>query len=175
MALRKVVLEGDAILRKKSKTVTNFGSRTHLLLDDMWETMKECDGIGLAAPQVGVLRRVVIIDVTPPAGAESEAEAEDAEPEKVETRREERYELINPVILETEGETCEDEGCLSLPGIIGRVRRPARVKVKAVDRNGNEIIVEGEGLLAKAISHELDHLEGVLFTDIAESVREPEA
>jgi peptide deformylase len=174
MALRKVVLEGDAILRKKSKAVTEFGNRINLLLDDMWETMRESDGLGLAAPQVGVLRRVVIIGIDRPEVAEGENATEETFDETA-IRRYGQYELINPVIIETEGEICEDEGCLSLPGIVGRVKRPARVKVKAFDRNGNEIVVEGEGLLAKAISHEVDHLEGVLFTDIAESIREPEA
>ncbi|MDR1953056.1 MAG: peptide deformylase [Clostridiales Family XIII bacterium] len=174
MALRKVVLEGDAVLRKKSKAVTEFGNRIHLLLDDMWETMKESDGLGLAAPQVGVLRRVAVIGIERPESADGESAA-DERSDQIGVRRYGQYELINPVIIETEGEICEDEGCLSLPGVVGRVRRPARVKVKAFDRNGNEIIVEGEGLLAKAISHEVDHLEGILFTDIAESIRETEA
>jgi peptide deformylase len=202
MALRKLVFEGDAILRKTSKEVTNFGHRTQVLLDDMWDTMREYDGIGLAAPQVGVLRRIVVIDVLPPEvaapdaqepeGAQPEAEASavrqpasvqaksgsDAKQESAHAEVAEssfgRYELLNPVILESEGEMCEEEGCLSLPGVVGRVLRPARVKVQAFDRNGKTIIVEGTGLLAKALSHEIDHLNGILFTDIAESVREPD-
>ncbi|MDR0357679.1 MAG: peptide deformylase [Clostridiales Family XIII bacterium] len=183
MALRRVVLEGDAILRKQSKEVKNFGERTHLLLDDMWETMREYDGIGLAAPQVGVLRRIVVIDTTPP--REPDPESRTGEEPRENDRREvrqntaappcERYELINPVIVEAEGEVCAEEGCLSLPGVTGFVTRPARVKAKAFDRNGEEFIVEGEGLLAKALCHEIDHLNGILFTDIAESAADAEA
>ncbi|MDR1028043.1 MAG: peptide deformylase [Clostridiales Family XIII bacterium] len=179
MALRRIVLEGDEILRKTSKEVRDFGGRTHLLLDDMWETLKECDGIGLAAPQVGVLRRIVVVDIPPEPDAEDTATDADPEAEGAAgaARRDDanlcgRYELLNPVIVETEGEVREDEGCLSLPGLIGCVPRPARVKVRAFDRDGAEIIVEGEGILAKAFCHEIDHLNGILFTDIAESVRE---
>ena len=178
MALRNILLEGDETLRKKSKEVVNFGERNNLLLDDMWETMKNADGLGLAAPQGGVLRRVVIIDVTPPDLDDGVDEYDDfdEEIEELEEYEEEKlsFELINPVILEQTGECVEQEGCLSLPGVIGMVPRPEYVKVKALDRDGNEIIVEGEGLLAKAICHEIDHLNGILFTDIAESVNDIE-
>ncbi|MDR2157111.1 MAG: peptide deformylase [Clostridiales Family XIII bacterium] len=189
LALRKIVLEGDDILRKTAKEITNFGSRTHMLADDMWETMKAYDGVGLAAPQVGVLRRIVVIDIAPPADDGAVCDDGDAPgASRTETARSAdeaaatsggrlfgRYELINPVIVETEGEVCEEEGCLSLPGLVGRVTRPARVKVRALDRNGAEISVEGAGLLAKALCHEIDHLNGVLFVDLAESIRETDA
>lgn len=155
MALRKVVYEGDDILRKKAKTVKEFNEKISELVDDMFETMKEYDGVGLAAPQVGMLKRIVVIDV----GNEEEPQ---------------RIELINPEIVETSGEIEGDEGCLSLPGKTGIVKRPEKVKVKAFDRNGKEIIVEGEGLLARALCHELDHLEGILYTDLATEVTEIE-
>jgi peptide deformylase len=195
MALRTVVREGDDILRKKAKEVTNFGERIHILLDDMWETMREYDGVGLAAPQVAVLRRAVVVDVTDLMRVEEEIDSSsdpeskqegktaggpspdgperlpESEGEDVPTLR---YELLNPVVIEAEGEIAEKEGCLSLPGVVGVVKRPARVKVRAMDRNGNEIVVEGEGVLAKAICHEMDHLEGILFTDKAESIERQE-
>lgn len=155
MALRKVVYEGDEILRKKSKPVLEFNKRISYLIDDMFETMKEYDGVGLAAPQVGILRRVVVIDTS----------TED---------NPQRFELINPEIIETEGEVDGSEGCLSVPGMTGMVVRPERVKVKAYDRNGEEIIIEGEGLLARALCHEIDHLEGILFVDSASEVTEVE-
>ena len=158
MALRKIVYKGDGILRKRSKAVTTIDSRIEILLDDMWETLAAENGVGLAAPQVGVLRRVVVIDVT-----EMDEEGAPILPER-------KYELINPQILETEGEAEETEGCLSVPGYIGVVKRPARVKVSAQNRKGEIYQLEGEGLLAKALCHELDHLEGILFTDIAKSV-----
>jgi peptide deformylase len=169
MALRKVVLEGDEILRKKSKEVTVFGERLHELLDDMWETMAEAEGVGLAAPQVGVLKRAIVIDVTPK--QEENAGREERNSEK--TPAQTQFELINPVLIHAEGEMEETEGCLSVPGVVGTVKRPKRVKVKAQDRYGNEVEVTGEGLLAKALCHELDHLEGVLFIDIAVSIEEP--
>lgn len=155
MALRKVVYEGDEILRKKSKPVKEFNEKISLLIDDMFETMKEYDGVGLAAPQVGMLKRIVVIDV----GTEDE-------PNKIE--------LVNPEIIETQGEVDGDEGCLSVPGKSGRVVRPEKVKVKAYDRNGKEITIEGEGLLARALCHEVDHLNGVLYIDKATDVTEIE-
>lgn len=157
MALRTVVTEEDEILRKKSKEVVEINDRILTLLDDMWETMLEYDGAGIAAPQVGVLRRVVVIDFKKPEDEESK-----------------RLELINPRIVRVEGERLDDEACLSVPGVVGKVRRPERVVVKALDRNGKEIEVEGEGFLAKALSHELDHLDGILFVDIAEEFLDDE-
>lgn len=143
MAIRTILLDGDETLRKKSRSVDKFDARLHQLLDDMAETMRSANGVGLAAPQVGVLRRVVVID--------------DGTGLK---------ELINPVIVHREGSQEEVEGCLSIPGVAGVVERPARVVAEAFDRNGNRFTIEGEELLARAICHELDHLEGVLFKDI---------
>ncbi|MDR0817245.1 MAG: peptide deformylase [Clostridiales Family XIII bacterium] len=165
MALRNIVTIGEDILRKKAKPVTDFGERTHILLDDMWDTMHEAEGIGLAAPQVGIIRRIVVIDANEPP-KEDEAEKTKDELNAL------RFELLNPVIVEKDGEVSEREGCLSVPGKVGIVTRPAYVRVKAQDRDGTEFTFEGEGLLAKAVCHELDHLEGVLFTDIADSVED---
>ncbi len=142
MAIRNVVKMGDPILNKKCKNVIDFDERLHELLDDMAETMYANDGVGLAAPQVGIIRRAVVVDVG--SGL---------------------IELINPEIVEFSGEQTDPEGCLSVEDYIGDVTRPNYVKVKAQDRNGNEIVVEGSGFLARAFCHELDHLEGILFVE----------
>ena len=145
MAIRNIVKFGDDVLNKKCRPVDKFDRKLATLLDDMADTLYQADGVGLAAPQVGILRRVVIIDVG-----------------------EGLLELINPEILETSKETQTDaEGCLSNHGQYGLVERPMRVKVRAQDRHGNWYEKEGEGLLARAFCHELDHLEGVLFTSRA--------
>ena len=145
MAIRNIVKFGDDVLNKKCRPVDKFDRKLATLLDDMADTLYQADGVGLAAPQVGILRRVVIIDVG-----------------------EGLLELINPEILETSKETQTDaEGCLSNTGQYGLVERPMRVKVRAQDRHGNWYEKEGEGLLARAFCHELDHLEGVLFTSRA--------
>ena len=141
MAIRNVVKEGDDVLRKSARPVIEFNKRLHTLLDDMAETMYATNGVGLAANQVGILRRVVVIDVG-----------------------EGLIELVNPEIVEKSGNQQEVEGCLSSPGEYGITSRPMRVKVEAFDRNGNEVSYEGEGLLARAFCHELDHLDGVLYT-----------
>ena len=143
MALRNIVQEPNETLRKNCRKVEKITERILQLLDDMKETLAKADGVGLAAPQVGVLRRVVIIDVG-----------------------EGPMEMINPEILETSGEQTGEEGCLSVSGRWGVVTRPNYVKVKAMDRQGNERIYEGEGLLARAFCHEIDHLDGRLFIDI---------
>lgn len=145
MAIRNIVKEGDEVLRKVSKPVVRFDERLWTLLDDMAQTMHEANGVGLAAPQVGILRRVVVIDVG-----------------------EGVIELINPQVISSAGENVGTEGCLSIPGEWGIVARPEKAAVKAQDRDGNEIVVEGEGLLARALCHEIDHLEGKLFRDIAQ-------
>ena len=145
MELRKIVEVGDPILRKKSRPVEKFDERLHTLLDDMRETMYEQNGVGLAAVQVGVLRRVVVMDCSQDKSG--------------------YLELINPEIIETEGEQCEQEGCLSLPGKTGITKRPAEVKVKALDRNGNWCVYKGTELKARCFCHEIDHLDGILFTD----------
>lgn len=149
MGTRKILTKGDLSLKKTSRPVTDFNKRLHVLLDDMAQTLKEANGVGLAAPQVGVLRRVVLVE-----------DIVDDEPVV--------YELINPEIVESSGEQIGPEGCLSLPNIWGIVTRPAYVKVKARDRNGNEFILEAEELLARACCHEIDHLNGVLFDEIAD-------
>ena len=143
MAIRKIVEMGkDDILRKHSRKVTRFDRRLGVLLGDMADTMYEADGVGLAAPQVGVLKRAVVIDVG-----------------------EGLIELVNPEIVSTEGEAVGVEGCLSVPGRRCTVRRPQKVLVRAQDRKGNPIEVEGEGLLAVCLCHELDHLDGILYVD----------
>ena len=132
----------DPILRKKSKEITNITDRIKILLDDMVDTMNKEEGVGLAAPQIGVLRRAVVIDIG-------------RGPIKI----------INPEIIETKGEEIDVEGCLSVPGRSGTVKRPEYVKLKYIDINGDEKIIEGKGLMARAICHEVDHLEGILYTD----------
>ncbi|MBO5561387.1 MAG: peptide deformylase [Firmicutes bacterium] len=147
MAIRIVRTYEDEILRKKCKPVKAFDEKLHLLLDDMAETMYESNGVGLAAPQVGMLKRVVVIDIG-----------------------EGLYELINPEIIETSGEQTGSEGCLSVPGKAGDVTRPNYVKVRAFDRNGDEYEIEGEELMARALCHELDHLDGRLYTDLCDEL-----
>lgn len=142
MALRNIRKYGDDLLRKKSRKVENIDDRIVTLLDDMAETMYDADGVGLAAPQVGILKRVVVIDVG-----------------------EGILKLVNPEIISTEGSYIDEEGCLSVPGEQGKVERPYKVKVKALNEKGEEIIIEGEELLARALCHEIDHLEGILFVD----------
>lgn len=144
MAIRKIVKEGDDVLAKKCRPVEKFDMRLAQLLDDMAETLHLANGVGLAAPQVGILRRVVIIDIG-----------------------EGVIELINPKIVAYSGEQETLEGCLSCPGEWGITRRPEYVKVKAQDRNGKEFTIDGKGLLAKAFCHELDHLEGIIFKQVA--------
>ncbi|MDD5923533.1 MAG: peptide deformylase [Clostridia bacterium] len=140
MAIRNIVKEGDPVLAKKCRAVEKFDDRLHILLDDMRDTMYKAEGVGLAGPQVGVLRRVVVIDIG-----------------------EGLVELINPKIIMKSGEQRETEGCLSCPGEYGITVRPMNVTVKAQDRYGKEITVEGSELMARALCHEIDHLDGVLF------------
>lgn len=144
MALRTIRTDEDEVLRKKAKVVKEITPRVKELVEDMIETMNDANGVGLAAPQVGILKRIVVIDVG-----------------------EGPIVMINPEIIETSGEQDGLEGCLSIPNRSGYVKRPMKVKAKATDLEGNEFHVEGEELLARAICHELDHLEGVLYTDLA--------
>jgi peptide deformylase len=146
MAKLKILKDGDTALRLKSRPVSDINKRILTLLDDMTETMRHADGVGLAAPQVGVLRRVVVIE---------------CEPGNV-------LELINPVIVERSGEQYEIEGCLSVPGRQGYTHRPMHVKVEALNRAGEKVTLEGEGLLARAFCHEIDHLDGILYIDHAD-------
>lgn len=147
MALRSIRTEGDPDLLKKSRPVEKFDRRLQMLIEDMFDTMYDAEGCGLAAVQVGVLRRLVVIDM----GEEGE-----------------RLVLINPEIIETQGEVREAEGCLSIPGKRGVVCRPGKVTVKALDENGKEFIRTGTGLLARAMCHEIDHLDGILYSSKVE-------
>lgn len=146
MAIRNIRTDEDAVLRKKSREITAFDGKLKDIVEDMIETMYDADGIGLAAPQIGLLKKIIVIDLY------------DDEGVKV---------LINPEIIEESGTQNEIEGCLSLPNKAGRVVRPFYVKVKGQDVEGNEVTMEGEDLLARAFCHEIDHLNGVLFTDMA--------
>jgi peptide deformylase len=145
MAVREIRVQGDEVLTKVCKEVKALTPRTLVLIEDMLDTMYEAMGVGLAAPQVGVLKRIVVIDIG-----------------------EGPIVLINPEILETSGEQTGDEGCLSVPGLAGQVTRPNYVKVKALDENMEEVIYEGEGLLARAFCHELEHLDGHLYVEKVE-------
>lgn len=142
MALREVRIQGDPILGKICKPVDKMTMRTRILIDDMFDTMYETGGVGLAAPQVGILKRIVVIDT-------------DGQP----------WVLINPKITETSGEQTGEEGCLSLPGKSGLVTRPEFVTVEALDENMKPVTLSAEGLLARAICHECDHLDGILYTE----------
>ncbi|WFA09816.1 peptide deformylase [Tissierella sp. Yu-01] len=144
MALREIRLDGDPLLRKKSKEITEINDRIKVLLEDMVETMREANGIGLAAPQVGILRRAVVIDVG-----------------------EGVLKLINPEIIENSGSIVDLEGCLSIPNLSGKVERPEKVKVRFLDENGKTRTIEAAGYLARAFCHEIDHLDGILYTDKA--------
>ena len=143
MAIRKIVTLGDDVLRKVCKKQEKFDKRLWTLLDDMADTMYKAEGVGLAAPQVGVLRRVVVIDVG-----------------------DGLVEMINPVIVESSGKQCGREGCLSLPGRQAVVTRPYAVRAEAQDRFGNEFVIEGEDFFARAVCHELDHLDGRVYIDV---------
>ena len=143
MGLRKILTDKEPALHKVCKPVTSFDWRLHKLLKDMEETLIDSNGVGLAAPQVGILRRVVLVDVG-----------------------EEIIELINPELIETDGEQVGPEGCLSVPGKYGLVKRPYYAKVRAQDRDGNWFEAEGEELIARCFCHELDHLDGIIYTQV---------
>lgn len=144
MAIRNIVKEGDEVLRKKSKEVKKIDDKIITLLKDMAETMYEAGGVGLAAPQVGILKRIVVIDTG-----------------------DGLLELINPVIISSKGEQVEVEGCLSVPGLYAEVKRPAEVDVEALNARGEKITIKGKELLTVALCHEIDHLDGILFKDKA--------
>lgn len=146
MALRTIITKGDPVLTKKAHPVTNFDHKLAILLDDMVETLRDSGGVGLAAPQVGILRRVVVV-----------INGED-----------QVIELVNPEIIATEGEQVGFEGCLSVPGRWGKVKRPMKARVRAQNRKGEWFEVEDEGLTARCFCHELDHLDGHLFTELAD-------
>ena len=153
MAKRNILKGNDPALRKKSRAVADFNKRLHILLDDMRETLLEANGLGLAAPQVGVLRRVILV-------VDPENDSGDAGDQIIE--------LVNPEIIAKSGEQTGSEGCLSIPGVYGIVTRPALVRIKAQDRQGNEIELWSKDLLARAICHEIDHLNGVVFTTLTD-------
>ena len=148
MALRKILTDKEPALHKVCKPVTDFDAKLHKLLDDMTETLIESGGVGLAAPQVGILRRVFLVDV----GVEEN----------------EIVEFINPEIIETDGEQIGAEGCLSVPGKYGLVKRPYYAKVRAQDRNGEWFEAEGEELIGRCFCHENDHLDGIIYTEVME-------
>ena len=151
MAILNIVTSEDEVLRKKCRPVEKITPRTLTLLDDMLDTMRAANGVGLAAPQVGILRRIVIVDIG-----------------------EGLIEMINPEIVATEGEQEGEEGCLSVPDEVGIVKRPNIVTVMATDRNGEPFTIRGEGLLARAFCHEIDHLDGILYIDKASRMLTPE-
>ena len=155
MALRNVVTEGDPILRKKSRPVSEVNDHIKEILQDMLETMRDAGGVGIAGPQVGIMRRIFVAEPDP-----------NAEEEKV-------YYMINPEIYEMEGEEDGEEGCLSVPGYLGKVVRPERIKIRALDMDGNMQDYEFEGFEARVMCHEYDHLSGILYTDKAVDVHEP--
>lgn len=144
MAIRNIRTDGDEILRKKSRKVIEINDKIRILLKDMADTLYKAEGAGLAAPQVGILKRVVVIDIG-----------------------EGLIELINPVLISQSGQQCVVEGCLSIPGVWGEVNRPSHVVVEALDPNGEKKTIEGEGFLAQALCHEIEHLDGILFKDKA--------
>ena len=151
MAIRNILQIGDETLRKKSFEVTDFGQKTQMIMDDLKDTVKKAEGAGLAAPQVGILRRMFVVDV--PEGF---------------------YEFINPVFIEKKGVQIGSEGCLSVKGKYGEVERPNYVKVKAQNRKGEFFEIEAEGFFARAICHEYDHLDGILYVDKAKKVVDDE-
>lgn len=151
MAIRIIVKEPDEVLHQVAKEVKKITPNVQKLLTDMADTMYDAEGVGLAAPQIGILKRVIVVDVGDEHGL---------------------IELINPEIVSSEGEQFGSEGCLSIPGYRGEVRRALTVTVKGLDRNGKEVTYTGSDLLARAFQHEIDHLNGVLYTDIAERVYE---
>ena len=145
MGIRRILTHREPALHKTCKPVVNFDAKLHKMLDDMHETLEDSGGVGLAAPQVGILRRVVLVD-----------------------NGEEVLELVNPTLLETDGEQEGPEGCLSVPGKYGLVKRPYYAKVRAQDRNGNWFETDGEELTARCFCHELDHLDGIIYTEVME-------
>jgi len=144
MALRTIRTYKEEVLRKKSRKVDVVNNRIKILIKDMLDTMYDADGVGLAAPQIGILKRVIVVDIEDGNGPLA---------------------LINPEILESEGTTIDEEGCLSIPGEIGNVERPQKIRVKALNPEGEEVEIKAEDLLARALCHEIDHLNGILFTD----------
>ncbi len=153
MAIRIIVKDPDPVLRETAKPVSKITPNIHKLLDDMAETMYDAPGVGLAAPQIGILKRVIVIDIGEESGL---------------------IEMINPEIIARSGEQYGPEGCLSIPGLMGDVKRADTVTVKGLNRSGDEVTIEAVGFLARAFQHEVDHLDGILFTDLADKVYKAE-
>ncbi len=149
MAIRTILTVPDEGLGKVCKPVKEVNDHVRMIIDDLTETMRNANGVGLAAPQVGILRRIVVVEVDG-----------------------KLYELVNPEIVSTVSWQLEEEGCLSVPGLAGKVKRPGKVTVKALDRNGKPVVYEGTDLLARAFSHEIDHLDGIVYTSKAKEVHE---
>lgn len=167
MTVRKIATNPDPVLRRKARTVTSFDKNLQLLIDDMIETMRDAPGVGLAAPQVSVSERVIVVEY-----AEEEEVEEGQEPREVKPKL---YTLVNPEIVKASLETVMGvEGCLSVPVLVGEVERAQTVKIKAFNRRGKMMKLKAEGWLARIFQHEIDHLNGVLFTDLATQVWQPE-
>ena len=167
MTVRTIVTPPDPVLRRKARPVTKFDGNLQTLIDDMVETMREAPGVGLAAPQVGVSERVIVVEY-----AEQEETEEDQEPKEVEPKL---YVMVNPEIVKSSPDMVAGvEGCLSIPGFVGEVERNYEVRIKALNRRGQPMKLKADGWLARIFQHEIDHLNGVLFTDLATQVWQPE-
>ncbi len=185
MALRKIVTEGDPVLRKRAREVEKINNKERMIFDDMVETMRASNGCGLAAPQVGLLKRMIVVEVPDPQceqGFHQEGLANDEDLVKEELSKDELeperkfivYQLANPEVVSMSGSQVGEEGCLSVPGFIGNVERPETIHIKALDYEGNSVEIQADGFLAVALCHEIDHLNGVLFTDKATDIEELE-
>jgi peptide deformylase len=167
MTVRTIVINPNPVLRRKARPVTKFDKNLQTLIDDMVETMRDAPGVGLAAPQVGISDRVIVVEY-----AEEEETEEGQEPKEVEPRL---YVMVNPEIVKSSPDTVNGvEGCLSIPGLLGEVERNHEVRIKALNRRGQPMKLKVEGWLARIFQHEIDHLNGVLFTDLATQVWQPE-
>jgi len=167
MTVRTIVTPPEPVLRRKARPVNKFDGNLQTLIDDMVETMRDAPGVGLAAPQVGVSDRVIVVEY-----AEQEEVEEGQEPKEVEPKL---YVMVNPEIVKSSPDTVLGvEGCLSVPGLLGEVERNYEVRIKAVNRHGQPMKLKAEGWLARIFQHEIDHLNGVLFTDLATQVWQPE-
>ena len=167
MTVRTIVTNPDPVLRRKARPVTKFDKDLQTLIDDMVETMRDAPGVGLAAPQVGISDRVIVVEY-----AEEEETEEGQEPKEVEPRL---YVMVNPEIVKSSPDTINGvEGCLSIPGLLGEVERNHEVRIKALNRRGQPMKLKAEGWLARIFQHEIDHLDGVLYTDRAVEIWQPE-
>jgi len=167
MTVREILIVPDPVLRKKARTVTKFDKNLHTLIDDMVDTMRDAPGVGLAAPQVGISERLIVVEY-----AEPEEVEEGEEPPEVEPKL---YVLVNPEIVKSSTDTVTGvEGCLSIPTLVGEVERKQEVRIRAQNRRGQSVKLKADGWLARIFQHEIDHLNGVLFTDLATQVWQPE-